>query len=163
VFTFAPEDLNKIRNKDVKISKHFEGEDKSQSSYSNLDGSSIGSFESFNSKSQSTIAPKFGKKKLKKPSYWDYFDKFGEEPALIWLKYTTWKKNLKKESMGTIRALFAEEIVYFDYARRYYENLPTLRLGKHNFKNPPRSCFAATNNSNNQQNTERLLTAWPNL
>jgi hypothetical protein len=56
---------------------------------------------------------------LKKPSYRDYFDKFGEEHALIWLKYTTWKKNLKKESMGTIRALFAEEIVYFDYARRY--------------------------------------------
>jgi hypothetical protein len=69
----------------------------------------------------------------------DYFDKFGEEHALIWLKYTTWKKNLKKESMGTIRALLAEEIVYFDYARRYYKNLPTLHSGKHNFHNPPRS------------------------
>jgi hypothetical protein len=126
VFTFAPEDLNKSRNKDVKISKHFEGEDKSQSSYSNWDGSSIGSFESFNSKTQPTsIAPKFGKKKLKKPSYRDYFDKFGKENVLIWLKYTTWKRNLKKESMGTITALLSEEIVYSDYARRYYENLPT--------------------------------------
>jgi hypothetical protein len=83
VVTFAPEDLNKIRNKDVKISKHFEGEDKSQSSYSNSDVSSIGSFESFNSKTHPLFfAPKFGKKKLKKPSYWDYFDKFGEEHAL---------------------------------------------------------------------------------
>jgi hypothetical protein len=77
------------------------------------------------------------------------------------LKYTTWKKNLKKESMGTIRALLAEEIVYFDYARRYYKSLYVWESTTSIIPHGPG--FAATNNSNNQQNTERLFTVWPNL
>jgi hypothetical protein len=56
---------------------------------------------------------------LKKTWYTDYFDKFGEEHAQIWLKHTTWKKSPRKETTGTIQALFAEEIVFFDNARRY--------------------------------------------
>jgi hypothetical protein len=63
--------------------------------------------------------------------------RFGKEHAKTWLKYTTWKKSLKKEKTDTIRPLHLEEIAYFEYAKQYYESLPTLCPGKHKFHNPP--------------------------
>jgi hypothetical protein len=47
LFSFSPDDQNKIMNKDIKFTKHFEGEHKSQPSYSTSDNSSIDSFVSY--------------------------------------------------------------------------------------------------------------------
>jgi hypothetical protein len=58
--------------------------------------------------------------------YKDYASKFGDEYAKVWLTYMTWKKTQKKEKTGTACDLYPEEIIYFNYAKKYYEELPTL-------------------------------------
>jgi hypothetical protein len=136
LFSFSPDDQNKIMNKDIKCTKHFKGEDKSQPSYSTPDISSIDSFVSYDDNSLAILL-KNGQSSSKKPSFHDYMARFGEEHAKTWLKYTPWKKSLKKEKTGTIRPLHPEETAYFEYAKQYYEFLPTLRSGKHKFHNPP--------------------------
>jgi hypothetical protein len=82
-------------NEDIKFTKHFEGDDKSQPSYSTSDNSSIDSFVSYDD--VSLAISKNGQSSSKKPSFHDYMAQFGEEHAETWLKYTTWKKSLKKE------------------------------------------------------------------
>jgi hypothetical protein len=82
-------------NKDIKFTKHFEGEDKSQPSYSTSDNSSIDSFAYYDD--ASLAISKNGQSSSKKPSFHDYMAQFGKEHAKTWLKYTTWKKSLKKE------------------------------------------------------------------
>jgi hypothetical protein len=100
LFSFSPDDQNKIMNKDIKLTKHFEGKDKSQPSCSNSDNSSIDSFVSYDD--ASLVILKNGQTSLKKPSFQDYMNRFGKEHAKTWfLKYTIPGGNLlKKKKMA---------------------------------------------------------------
>jgi endonuclease III len=132
-----------ISKEDSKITKSFEGDDKSQLSYSESShsNSSIDTFESYNStnalKASTAIGKNKANKKAKKPSFSGYLSRFGEEHANVWQTYTLWKRQLATEKIGTIRDLYLEEITYFQFAKKYYENIPTKRKGLHNFHNPP--------------------------
>jgi endonuclease III len=131
-FQFCLEDMEKIQGEDPKITKKFYPEEASQPSY--RQESDTSSFDSLSS----VVSHPFQKKK-KKPTYEDYFNKFGPEHAEIWKTYSEWKKKLGPEVTGTIRPLHSQEIEYFNFHRSYYEKLPVIRQKTHCFTDPPLS------------------------
>ena len=58
-------------------------------------------------------------------------------------------EKLRKEKTGTIRPLLQQEIKYFEFARRHYQDLATIREGTHKFNDPPPSwkmCYSGCPN-----------------
>jgi endonuclease III len=82
----------------------------------------------------------FGNKKIqkyKKPSYVDYLNRFGQDYADHWQSYYLWKRNFPKDPIGTFRPLTDPEKSYFDFAKQYYQHIPTRRTSEHSFFSPP--------------------------
>ena len=136
IFHFCMDDKRKIDEEDVKIKQKFEGEDKSQSifSYSN-NSQSIVTLDVFGDESKQ----KQPNKTHKKPAFPEYVERFGVEHAEKWVAYNTFRKTLRAETPGTIRPLLPPEKDYFDFVKKYYEHLPTVRVSPHNFNKPPPS------------------------
>jgi hypothetical protein len=127
--------MEKITNEDVKVTQRFEKDDKSQSEYtiSSSPSSLDNSFKSIDS-----IV--FGNKKIKKykkPSYVDYLNRFGQDYADHWQSYYLWRRNFPKDPIGTFRPLTDPEKSYFDFAKQYYQHIPTRRTSEHSFFFPP--------------------------
>lgn len=133
-FVFCLDDMEKINSEDPEITKKFNKEDKSQSDYSQSSTSTISTDSSMLSYISSS-----GKKKFKRrPAFADYVSRFGILYAEEWQAYNLWRRNaLSKEKIGTVRPLLPEEIRYFDFAQKFYKEIPPTRKKKHNFSNPP--------------------------
>jgi hypothetical protein len=122
VFHFSPEDVSKMKKEDPRISKKFEGEDATQSTYT-----------------MSTVSSTHGgtKKKKHKPTYSDYLKKFGVEYADAQLKYSLFRAQMKAKGVGDFRQLVSEELEYYYFMKTYYEDVPALRDQIHPCSNPP--------------------------
>jgi hypothetical protein len=136
---FSPEDLAKMKAEDPQTTKKFNGEDRSQSTYTQP------------TQDSDRIDMVTGRKiKSKKPTREQIEKRFNPEYADALLAYQQakreWLQTRPKfrqtrlfEPIGTVRKLLPFELDYFIFMRNHYSGLPTLRKKTHYFTNPPKT------------------------
>jgi hypothetical protein len=82
-------------------------------------------------------------------------DRFGEEHAKTWLKYTTWRNSLKKEKLPPFDLFTPRKYHISDMLNNTMRLYQHCVLGNTNFTTHLVLGLVATYNSNNQPDTRR--------